>query len=144
MDFNYPLFWILKRNVLNLNRFRKQKKLSQKELAGKLEVGVTTISNWETGVSQPSIEHLLKLSQILEVTVDQLIENPYTPPPIKGLAQVGESPGTYGKPKAGYLEDRVAHLEQTVAMLVQQNKEMAKKIALQGVEKLAEKLTEGK
>ncbi len=53
--------------------FRNRKGLSQDELSQKLGVSRQSISNWENGSSQPSIEFVKKLSEIYEVTVDDLL-----------------------------------------------------------------------
>ncbi len=53
---------------------RKKAKLTQTELATKLGVTRGTIANWEARTSNPSIEILLELSRIFEVSVDYLIK----------------------------------------------------------------------
>ncbi|MGE4277642.1 MAG: helix-turn-helix domain-containing protein [Lawsonibacter sp.] len=58
---------------LNLATERKKCKLSQEELAAKLHVTRQTISNWESGKSQPDIEMLKQLSVSLSVPVETLI-----------------------------------------------------------------------
>ena len=57
----------------NVKRFRKAKNLSQEDLALKLCVVRQTVSKWEKGLSVPDIEILLKLAQILDVSVNQLL-----------------------------------------------------------------------
>ncbi len=57
----------------NLAAERKKCKLSQEELAVKLHVTRQTISNWESGKSQPDIEMLKQLSVSLSVPVETLI-----------------------------------------------------------------------
>jgi transcriptional regulator with XRE-family HTH domain len=51
---------------------RKEKKMSQQELADKLGVRSTTVSNYEKGVSDPSFEMLDKISNILEINLATL------------------------------------------------------------------------
>lgn len=53
--------------------FRNRKGLSQDELSQKLGVSRQSISNWENGSSQPSIEFVKKLSEIYGVSVDDLL-----------------------------------------------------------------------
>lgn len=53
---------------------RKEKGLSQEELAERIYVSRQTISNWETGRTYPDIESLLLLSILFDVTVDELIK----------------------------------------------------------------------
>lgn len=61
----------------NLQFIRKKKKVSVKELAEKLNTTPSTIYNWEKGKYQPDIESLLTLSQILEVSLDELFGNKF-------------------------------------------------------------------
>ena len=46
----------------NLRYYRKQKRLSQAELAKALNYGDTTISNYESGRNEPSFDDLITLS----------------------------------------------------------------------------------
>ena len=46
---------------------------SQVELAKKLDVAKQTVSNWENGNIQPSIEMLLRISRLFGVTTDYLL-----------------------------------------------------------------------
>lgn len=62
MDFNNRLY-----------ELRKQKGLSQEELANKLNVSRQTVSKWEIGDTTPDMEKLISLSQLFEVSLDQLI-----------------------------------------------------------------------
>lgn len=53
---------------------RRQKLMTQKELAGKLFVSDKAVSKWECGLSMPDITLLKPLSEILGVTVTELLE----------------------------------------------------------------------
>ena len=57
----------------NLKEARKQVGLTQKTVAEKLEVVESCYANWEQGRTQPDIESLRKLSIILNVSIDDLI-----------------------------------------------------------------------
>ncbi len=57
----------------NLKNLRKQKGYSQEELADRLGVVRQTISKWEKGQSVPDSEMLMKLADIFEVPVSQLL-----------------------------------------------------------------------
>ena len=54
----------------NLMTLRKQHKMTQLELAQKLNFSDKSISKWEKGESLPSIEILVQLAQIYGVTLD--------------------------------------------------------------------------
>lgn len=54
-------------------QLRKQKGLTQKQLAQKLMLSDKAVSKWERGLSMPDISVLIPLSQILEVTTTELL-----------------------------------------------------------------------
>lgn len=57
----------------NLKTLRKQKGMSQEELAARLHVVRQTISKWEKGLSVPDSALLLQLGEVLEVSVATLL-----------------------------------------------------------------------
>lgn len=52
---------------------RKEKQLTQADLAEKLNITNKAVSKWETGRGMPDASILLELSKILEVTVNELL-----------------------------------------------------------------------
>lgn len=56
--------------ILNL---RKQKKLSQEEVANCLNVSRQTISKWETDQSTPDLDKIEPLCELFEISADELI-----------------------------------------------------------------------
>lgn len=56
-----------------LKELRKERNLKQEELALILNVDRTTVSNWERGEKQPSIDILIKLRSIYGVTLDEIV-----------------------------------------------------------------------
>ena len=56
-----------------ITQLRKAKNLSQDELAGKAGVSRTIIGNYERNANSPSIEVLLKLANVFNVSVDFLL-----------------------------------------------------------------------
>lgn len=64
-------------------QLRTQKNLSQGDLADALDVSRQSISKWETGSSVPELDKLIKLSQLFEVSLDELIldKQPEEAPP---------------------------------------------------------------
>lgn len=56
----------------NLTKLRKYNNITQAELAKKLDYSDKTISKWETGEIIPSIENLIKLSKLYNVTLDEI------------------------------------------------------------------------
>ncbi|MFP4286754.1 MAG: helix-turn-helix domain-containing protein [Candidatus Izemoplasmataceae bacterium] len=57
-----------------LKALRQKKGLTQKEIADSLIITPQTISKWENGLSQPSLEMLMALSELYEVSVDDLLK----------------------------------------------------------------------
>ena len=57
----------------NLKTLRKAKGLSQEELAIRLNVVRQTVSKWEKGLSVPDADLLIRLSDIFEVSVSELL-----------------------------------------------------------------------
>ena len=57
----------------NLKTLRKQKGFSQEELATRLHVVRQTISKWEKNLSVPDADTLIRLAEILEVSVSELL-----------------------------------------------------------------------
>ena len=57
----------------NLKTLRKNKGLSQEELSVKLNVVRQTISKWETGLSVPDAEMLVKISNLFDTPVSTIL-----------------------------------------------------------------------
>ena len=58
----------------NLKQLRKEKQLSQEELAEILAVSRQAVSKWEQGLGYPEVEKLVLLSRKLSVSLDGLLE----------------------------------------------------------------------
>lgn len=65
----------------NIQYLRKQKHMTQEDLALKLNVSRQAISKWEAGSSEPDINTLVKLSEIFNVSIDELIKGIYEEKP---------------------------------------------------------------
>ena len=59
--------------MVRIEQFRKGAKITQSELAIKLGVTQSAISQWESGATQPEVGKLLKMSEIFGCTVDDLL-----------------------------------------------------------------------
>lgn len=57
----------------NIASFRSQRKITQSELADRLCVTRQAVSNWENGKTEPDIETLHKIAEILEISIEELI-----------------------------------------------------------------------
>ncbi len=58
----------------NIKFYRKQMKMTQSQLAEKLNGKKSLISNYENGYSTPDIYMLCKLAEIFEISLDELVE----------------------------------------------------------------------
>ena len=56
-----------------LKALRKEKKLTQKELAEQIGIKQNSYSDWETGKNEPNLENIVKLSKILDTSTDELL-----------------------------------------------------------------------
>ena len=64
---------------LRLRGLREKHKLSQEQLGEKVNVTRQTISNWENDNIQPSIEMLVKIARVFNVSTDFLLgQNDHT------------------------------------------------------------------
>lgn len=63
-----------KKNLFSvrLKELRLKKGLTQTELGEKVGVKQNTFTNWENGKREPSFENLVKLADLLEVSLDSL------------------------------------------------------------------------
>lgn len=57
----------------NLRKFRKTKKLSQKQMAVLLKTGQSTVSAWERDEKVPLCTSIIELSKIFRTTTDYLL-----------------------------------------------------------------------
>jgi len=73
MEFNNKLY-----------QLRKQKGLSQEELANRLNVSRQTVSKWEVGDSTPDMEKLVAISDLFEISLDELVTD-------KAPVRIGEN-----------------------------------------------------
>ena len=57
-----------------IKRYRSEAHLSQEELAEKVFVSRQTISNWENDKSYPDVNSLLLISEVFQISLDNLIK----------------------------------------------------------------------
>ena len=71
----------------NLKALRLSKKLSQQQLALRLDLSQQTIYKYENGITEPDIATLIKLANYFNTSVDYLIGNTNNP----------QRPGSYSE-----------------------------------------------
>jgi len=57
----------------NIIRFRKERGMTQEQLANLLNVSVSAVSKWELGNNRPDLELLPNLAEIFQISVDSLL-----------------------------------------------------------------------
>ena len=60
---------------LRISALRKQRDMTQLELADKMGVSYQAVSSWERGSTMPDISRLPEISQVLAVSIDELLGN---------------------------------------------------------------------
>jgi transcriptional regulator with XRE-family HTH domain len=58
----------------NLRYLRKQSSRTQSEIATLIQKGQTTIGNWENGISEPSLNELMIISNYFDIPLDTLLK----------------------------------------------------------------------
>ena len=65
----------MRAEMIRLCELRKDKELSQRDIAKKFSVSQSAYNNWENGKAEPSISQILKIAEFFGVSVDYLIGN---------------------------------------------------------------------
>ena len=60
----------------NIRDYRKKNNLTQEQFAERLGVTYQSVSRWENGTTYPDLELLPAISDLLSITVDELIGMP--------------------------------------------------------------------
>lgn len=82
---------------------RGERRLSQGDLAERLDVSRQSVSKWETGQSVPELDKLIKLADLFGVTVDELVRN--------GDAPKAAEPSRAGTAPAAQPETKIIYVE---------------------------------
>ena len=93
----------------NLRKLRQGKRLTQEYVAERLGVSAKAVSRWEKGDSTPDMEKLIAISDMFEISLDELVMD-------KVPTQIGET--SFKSEIASELKEKV---------LTDENKKKAKK-----------------
>ena len=74
----------------NIKNLRKEKGLTQKELADLLHMTSQAVSRWEKGEVEPSVDTISNMAKIFEVTTDEIIDGPDKKPQPEVITEVQE------------------------------------------------------
>ena len=58
----------------NIKRLRRERGITQMELADKLAVTYQAVSKWERCVNSPDIATIPKIAELFDVSIDELFE----------------------------------------------------------------------
>lgn len=95
----------------NIKKARIAAGLSQEELARKLGVSAKTISAYETGRAIPPSPTLIRIAEIVKISIDELTGNSFL-----------ENKGQEVEKRLKNLEERVANLEQLMIKLLKKSR----------------------
>lgn len=110
----------------NLVDLRKERQLTQMQLAELLDVQPRIISRWETGDTKPQFDHIVRLAEVLEVTLDQLVHGSEPTDPngfdirnkrLKELCRRVDELGSEDQDVICHLMDSVIRKEQVKAII---------------------------
>ncbi|MBO3446042.1 helix-turn-helix transcriptional regulator [Clostridium sp. CCUG 7971] len=80
-----------------IKKNRQKNNWSQDDLAKKLNISRQAISKWETGESIPDVDKLVLMSEIFDITLDELIkgEKPKQPLIVEEKSKKGRTIGDF-------------------------------------------------
>ena len=61
--------------MISIKTIRTERGMTQKELADKLKVDQSAVSQWESGHSGPKRNRLVEISNVLECSIDDLMRD---------------------------------------------------------------------
>lgn len=80
-------------------------KMSQGDLAEKLNVSRQSVSKWETGASVPELDKLIMMSELFHITLDELVKSDSAPE--TNTAETREAQTTYVIQKSEHNPNRI-------------------------------------
>lgn len=100
-----------------LKNLRKQAHLTQVDVAEKLGISQPAYASWERGIKKPTQENLVKIAQILNVSIDFLVGNSEEEITNKELADIEilfrkNSEGLTDEEKFVFKQELVAFMEE--------------------------------
>ncbi len=88
---------------------RGQNKMSQGDLAEKLDVSRQSVSKWETGASVPELDKLIMMSKLFNITLDELV----------GSDSIPENTTENREPQTNYIiREKQRNSKQTVGFIL--------------------------
>lgn len=75
-----------------LQHLRKCRNYTQEELAARLDISRQAVSKWETGVTVPDVDVLLKISKLYDISINDILEPKIRPQRIVDFEQISAIP----------------------------------------------------
>lgn len=76
---------------LKIKELREEYRITQKELAQRIDNVQRNVSNWENGTSEPDCETILRLAELFDVSIDELFGREYSPAATVGADDAQET-----------------------------------------------------
>jgi len=88
-----------------LRELRKKRALTQEQLAAYLQTAKSTISQYENNVNEPDLRTIIRIADLFEVTIDELVgrERPYKT--VEDRASAGLFKESLTEDESNYLKD---------------------------------------
>lgn len=113
-------------NILGtrIKQLRKEKQLSQLDLARHLNISNTTLSQYESGKRIPGDEIKIKMARFFNVSIDYLLGCTDVRSSHAGMGQIsGEEPRAYSRlDESGLSEEDIKKVEEYIDLLKQKYK----------------------
>ncbi|MCL2398631.1 MAG: helix-turn-helix domain-containing protein [Defluviitaleaceae bacterium] len=94
----------------NIARLRRERDMTQVELAEKLMVSYQAVSSWERGLTMPDVSKLPEISQILKVSIDELLGNSKQAEMVKHVLKQGSGVFSTQEPQLGHQLGQIAEI----------------------------------
>lgn len=98
----------------NIRRIRKSRKMTQEDMAARLDISLTAYRDLERGSTNIMNANIIRIAELLEISVEELILG-YRPVQAKGI-QVEDVRAEYGG-QITVMERRISDLEKLVSSL---------------------------
>ena len=63
----------------NIKRIREERKMTQEQVANALEISFQAVSSWERDEYKPDTDKLIRLAELLDVSVSAIVEERHKP-----------------------------------------------------------------
>jgi transcriptional regulator with XRE-family HTH domain len=97
-----------------LKLLRKNKDLTQKELADQLAINRDALAKWETDRAFPDISILVEIAKFFNITADELLGRESDSFPVQIMTMLRQAEGLLSKEEKQFLMEMISHYIDTV------------------------------